>query len=192
VVRIFKDLFGRRTPPSANLDNIFAVSSAAITLEAATGFRPTGIGSVCYRAAEGGAFASTADDVQQLLDADGGPKVERTTDEFGFTWLVCRHDPTELTDLVTELHAVNSSLENAGFGPSLLCSVVVFEGAEAQRVGLVYLYKQGTFYPFAPLSGKRRDNPLELQLRGALADDLPIEAELGRWMALWDAPGLCG
>jgi hypothetical protein len=119
-----------------------------------------------------------------------GPKVERTTDEFGFTWLVCRHDPTELTDLVTELHAVNSSLENAGFGPSLLCSVVVFEGGEAQRVGLVYLYKQGTFYPFAPLTGKRRDNALELQVRGALTDDLPIEAELGRWMALWDAPGL--
>ncbi|MGH3508285.1 MAG: PspA-associated protein PspAB, partial [Nocardioidaceae bacterium] len=38
--------------------------------------------------------------------------------------------------------------------------------------------------------GKRRDNAVELQLRGVLATDLPIEDELGRWMALWDAPGL--
>ncbi len=187
---LFKDLFGRRTPPAANLDNLFAVPSAAITLEVATGFAPTGVASVCYRQAEGGAFATTQSDVQALLDADGGPKVERSTDEFGFTWLVCRHDPSELGELVTEVHAVNSSLENAGFGPSLLCSVANFANAEGRRLGLVYLYKQGTFYPFAPEGGKKRDNALELQVRGVLSGDLPIEPELGRWMALWDSPGL--
>jgi hypothetical protein len=68
--------------------------------------------------------------------------------------------------------------------------VIVFESPEAPRVALVYLYKQGTFYPFAPEPGKRRDNAVELQLRGVLATDLPIEEELNRWMALWDAPGI--
>jgi hypothetical protein len=57
-------------------------------------------------------------------------------------------------------------------------------------VGLVYLYKQGTFYPFAPAAAEQRDNLLELQVRDALAGELPIEPELRRWMALWDAPGL--
>ncbi|MDX6255798.1 MAG: hypothetical protein QOJ11_2132, partial [Frankiales bacterium] len=33
-------------------------------------------------------------------------------------------------------------------------------------MALVYLYKRGTFYPFAPLPGEKRDNALELQLRG--------------------------
>ncbi|MGH3508479.1 MAG: PspA-associated protein PspAB, partial [Nocardioidaceae bacterium] len=127
-MRIFKDLFGRRTPPKANLDNLFAVPTAAITLEAATGFKPTGVASVCYRQAEGGAFASATQDIQDLLDADGGPKVERHKDDFGFTWLVCRRDPSELSDLITEVHAVNSTLENIGFGEALLCSVIVFEG----------------------------------------------------------------
>ena len=37
-------------------------------------FEPTGIGSVCYREAEGNAFATTQADVQALLDADGGPE----------------------------------------------------------------------------------------------------------------------
>lgn len=189
-MRIFKDLFGRRTPPKPDLDNLFAVPSAAITLEAATGYKPTGVASVCYRQAEGGAFASATRDIQDLLDADGGPKVERIKDDFGFTWLVCRRDPSELSELITEVHAVNSTLENVGFGEALLCSVIVFESPEAPRVALVYLYKQGTFYPFAPEPGKRRDNAVELQLRGVLATDLPIEEELNRWMALWDAPGI--
>ena len=43
---------------------------------------------------------------------------------------------------------------------------------------------------FAPAGKHKRDNALELQVRGLLADDLPIEKELGRWMALWGAPGL--
>jgi PspA associated protein B len=189
-VGLLKNLFGRSDPPKANLDNLFAVPSAAVTLQASSGFTPTGVGAVCYRQAEGGAFASAQTDVQELLDADGGPKVERSTDDFGFTWLVCRGEPTQLADLVTDLHAVNSSLENAGFGPSLLCSLVAFDGPDGRKFGLVYLYKQGTFYPFAPQGKHKRDNALELQVRGLLTDDLRIEPELGRWMALWGAPGL--
>ncbi len=189
-VGLFRNIFGRTDPPKANLDNLFSVASAAVTLEVSSGFTPTGVASVCYREAEGGAFASTQSVVQQLLDADAGPKVERSTDEFGFTWLVRRRDPSELSDLVTDIHAVNSSLENAGFGPSLLCSLIGFSDAAHRDLGLVYLYKQGTFYPFAPEPGKRRDNALELQIRGVLAEDLTIEPELGRWMAVWGAPGL--
>ncbi len=189
-VGFLKNVFGRSDPPKANLDNLFAVPSAAITLEVSAGFKPTGMASVCYRAAEGGAFATTQSDVQALLDADAGPKVELSTDEFGFTWLVCRHDPSELSELITETHAVNSSLENAGFGQSLLCSLVAFEDTSGRKLGLVYLYKQGTFYPFAPKNDRQRDNSLELQIRGVLADDLTIEPELGRWMAVWGAPGL--
>lgn len=187
---LLKNLFGRSDPPKANLDNLFAVPSAAITLEASSGFTPTGVAAVCYRQAEGGAFAAAQTDIQALLDADGGPKVERTTDSFGFTWLVCRADPSQVSDLVTDVHAVNSSLENAGFGPSLLCSLVAFHNTEGKTFGLVYLYKQGTFYPFAPVGKDKRDNSLELQVRGVLGDDLTIEPELGRWMALWGAPGL--
>ncbi len=187
---LLKNLFGRSDPPNANLDNLFAVPSAAITLEASSGFTPTGVAAVCYRQAEGGAFAAAQTDVQALLDADGGPKVERSVDDFGFTWLVCRSDPSQISELVTDVHAVNSSLENAGFGASLLCSVIAFHDTDGKTFGLVYLYKQGTFYPFAPIPGDKRDNALELQVRGVLGDDLTIEPELGRWMALWGAPGL--
>ena len=185
-------ILGRSKQVKPNLDQLFAVPSAAITLEVSGGFKPTGVGSVCYRANEGAAFATMQNEVQRLLDADGGPAVERVNDEFGFTWLVCRQRPEDLSELVTELHAVNRALEEAGFGGSLLCSLVVFENDEGRRLGLVYLYKQGTFYPFAPApgGGERRDNALELQVRGLLANDLTVEADLQRWMAVWGAPGL--
>jgi hypothetical protein len=185
-------LLGRRKQVKPNLDQLFAVPSAAVTLQVAGDFRPTGVGSVCYRANEGAAFATMQDDVQELLDADNGPAVEKVTDDFGFTWLVCRQPPDAVSDLVTELHAVNRALEDNGFGASLLCSLVAFGRPDGRTLGLVYLYKRGTFYPFGPVGGGReqRDNALELHVRGMLANDLPIETDLSRWMAIWGAPGL--
>ena len=46
------------------------------------------------------------------------------------------------------------------------------------------------FYPFAPLDGERRDNALELQVRGQIGSDLKIEPDLSRWFPVWGAPGL--
>ncbi len=47
----------------------------------------------------------------------------------------------------------------------------------AARLGLVYLYKQGTFYPFAPQGPQQRDNLLEIQIRDLVKDDLPVEPQ---------------
>ncbi|MFJ2029217.1 hypothetical protein [Streptosporangium sp. NPDC087985] len=183
-------LLGRTEPVKPDLDALFALPSAAVTLQAATGFAPAGTGAVCFRQAEGAAFAELERDVTQLLATGGGPPVEESTDTYGYSWLLVRRAPEQLSELVTDLHAVNSSLEAAGFGPSLLCSLVSFTDGSARRLALVYLYKRGTFYPFAPLSGQRRDNALELQMRAAIEGELPIEPDLGRWFPLWGAPGL--
>lgn len=183
------NLLGRSKPVQPDLDRLFALPTAAVTLEAAAGFIPSGLGSVCFRAPEGGAFARIQQDVRELLDADEGPKIEFSTDSYGYTWLLARHDPSDISGLVTDLHAVNSTLEAAGFGPHLLCSLVAFGRAD-QRLGLVYLYKRGTFYPFAPLPDDKRDTALELQVRGAVGADLPVEEDLGRWFPVWGAPGL--
>ncbi len=185
---LWDSLLGRSKPKAADLDALFAVPQAALTLEVGAGFKPTGVGAVCYPQNEGGAFSAKQADIQQLLDADGGPAVERSQDSYGFTWLVCRHDPSDVSGLVNELHAVNSTLEAHGFGPSLLCSYVGFAGPDGKPLALVYLYKRGTFYPFVPREGERRDNELELRLRGALSGELPLEEELARWFPIWGVP----
>ncbi|MFI7700841.1 hypothetical protein [Nonomuraea sp. NPDC049480] len=179
-------LLGRAKPAKPDLDALFALPSAAVTLQAATGLAPTGLGSVSFRAAEGAAFATLERDVKALL----GDRVEESDDGYGYTWLLVRREPDAVSDLVTELHAVNSSLESAGFGPSLLCSLVSFADPDGRRLALVYLYKRGTFYPFAPLKEQKRDTALELQVRGVLEGELPLEAELTRWFPVWGAPGL--
>jgi hypothetical protein len=190
---LWSTITGRSKTVRPNLDALFSLPSAAITLQTSMGFTPTGVGSVCYRAAEGAAFAQTQKDVVELLDNDDDPDVEQSTDDFGFTWLVARQSPDDLSALVTDLHTVNTSLEAQGFGPSLLCSLVGFTDIAGRRLGLVYLYKQGTFYPFAPQPDhgpQRRDNLLEIQVRDQISNDLPVEKQLNRWMPLWGAPGL--
>jgi hypothetical protein len=184
-------LLGRTKPVPPNLDALFAMPSAAITLQAATDFTPTGTGSVCFRAAEGKAFSDIEKDVRELLNmGENKTPVEVSSDSYGFTWLVCHHSADDVEGLVTDLHAVNSSLENAGFGPQLLCTILGFTDDARHPLGLVYLYKRGTFYPFSPEPGERRDNATELRIRGVLGDDLKIEPDLGRWFPVWGAPGL--
>jgi len=186
-------LMGRSTPPPAGLDALFALPGAALTLESAMGLRPTGLGSVAFRAAEGGASTGAVTEIEALLGADGAPSTERSVDSFGYTWLLLRRDPAELdamAGLVTDLHAINSTLVDNGFGPSLLCSLVAFADDAGRRLGLVYLYKRGTFYPFVPLDGEKRDNALELQVRGVVGEDVPVEPDLTKWLAIWGAPGL--
>ena len=182
-------VLGRRKPARPNLDALFALPSAAITLQVEMDIMPTGRGSVGFRAPEGRAFADVATEVQALLDADGGPNVELVADEHGFDWMVVSTDPPDVPALVTDLHAVNSSLVNAGFGPQLLCSIVGFTDPAGRPLAMVYLYKRGTFYPFVP-QGEQRDNVLELQMRDRLTGELPIEERMENWFAVWGAPGL--
>ena len=187
---LFDRILGRSSPPPPDLDALFALPGAVLTLQSALDLAPTGRGSVAFREAEGAASTATVSDVQALLDADSGPDVERSVDDFGYTWLLVRHDPLDVAGLVTDLHAVNATLADHGFGPALLCSLLGLADPAGRPVGLVYLYKRGTFYPFAPTEGQRRDNALELQVRSAVGADLPVEPDLSRWFPVWGAPGL--
>ncbi|WP_426244098.1 PspA-associated protein PspAB [Nocardioides sp. LHG3406-4] len=187
---------GRSRIKEPDLDAMFLVPSAAITLQTAAGFMPTGTGAVCYRAAAGAAFAQAQADIVALIDDEpAAPSVTTTTDAFGFTWLEVVGSPDDMAGLCTDLHAVNSTIEAQGFGGGLLCTLVPFRDAAGRTFGLVYLYKQGTFYPFAPVPGlpageQRRDNLLEITVRDHLQAELPFEKDLQRWLAVWDARGL--
>lgn len=181
-------LLGRTKPVPPNLDQLFALPSAAITLQTATGYQPTGTGSVCFKAAEGGGFTTLREEVDSLLALDNG-KYTSQTDSYGFTWLIRQAAADDLGGLVTDLHSVNSTLVDAGFGSTLLCTLIAFTDG-VHPLGLVYLYKQGTWYPFAPTGPDRRDNAVELQIRSIVGDDLRIEPDLNRWFALYGAPGL--
>jgi hypothetical protein len=220
-VGLFDTLLGRTKPVRANLDALFALPSAAVTLQVTAGLVPTGRAGVCFKPPSGQPFAEMQAELEQLLttpdDAGTGapspgavPTVRHVGDKFGYRWIIV--EASTVDDLVTRVHMVHSSLQDAGWSTQLLCSVFGFapgpaqgsdpsspetgaptaSGSSAESITrplyLVYLAKQGTFYPFAPTGPEQRDNELELRLKSMLADDLPIEPDLSRWFPMWDLP----
>ena len=119
---LFDTLLGRTKPVQSNLDALFALPSASITLQSAAAMTCSGHAGVCFKPPSGQGFADMqAEVVKLLLDGGGGRASPRPTDSFGYQWLVVQ-DP-DIEALVTQIHLVNSSLADAGWGPQLLCSV---------------------------------------------------------------------
>ncbi|GAA0945135.1 PspA-associated protein PspAB [Actinocorallia libanotica] len=175
----------------ADLDRLYALPEAAAIVRSATGYAPTGVGSVCFATPEDADPGRLCRELQDMLDATpDAPTMTLTEDVRGYTWLLAHHAPDDFPELVDNLHAMSAVLQNGGFATRLLCTMVAFRNPAARPLALVYLYKCGTFYPFAPLPNERRNNHLEFQVRAELADTLPIETDLTRWFPLWSAPDL--
>jgi hypothetical protein len=183
-------LLGRTKQVEPKLDNLFALPTAALTLQSELDLVTSGEGGLCFKAGSGESTITTDDELKELLNFnEGDNKVTITTDELGFKWLVI--DDADISSLVTRIHGANTTMVEHGLGPRLLCAVFGFVPQTPPGEGsvrMVYLLKQGTFYPFAPTGKEQRDNELELRVRSFLEGDLVMEKDLARWMALWDLP----
>jgi hypothetical protein len=182
-------LFGRKKLKGAKLDRLFALSTAQVTLESELGLKPAGVAAVVFKPLSAGEFSRAEQAIDELLGVvaqSSGSEVRRRSDSYGYQWIVVR-DP-DFEDLVTATHLVSSELQSHGFGEQLLAALFRFE-RDGQEVDLIYGYKRGAFWPFVP-TGKdqERDNPQEMRLKNELEKELPIEADLTRWLGLWGAP----
>jgi hypothetical protein len=183
-------LFGRKALPGPKEDRLFALSTAAVTLQTECGLTPGGAAAITFKPQSSGEFRSAFDEVDQLVEAaakSSGSTVERKSDDFGYDWLIVR-DP-DLEDLVTSVHVVAAELVAKGFGAQLLAALFRFQGDGDRPVYWIYGFKRGAFWPFVPnADGKTRDNARELELKAKLESELPVEQDLTRWLALFDAP----
>jgi hypothetical protein len=182
-------LFGRKKLRGPNLDKLFALTTAQLTLESELNLKPAGVAAVVFKPLSAGEFARAEQEIDELLSVaaqSSGSQVRRRSDTYGFQWLVVRDRDFE--DLVTSVHLVSSELDARGFGGQLLAALFSFEG-HATPVHLIYGYKRGTFWPFIP-TGKdqERDNAEEIRLKNELEGELPIEPDLTRWLGLFGAP----
>lgn len=182
-------LFGKKKLAGPARERLFALTTAAVTLETDLGLRTAGAGGIVFKPLSAGDFVRAENDLQQLLDrvaAESGAKLERREDKFGYTWIVVR-DP-DLEDQVATVHTVAQGLEEQGFGGQLLAAVFRFEGGK-HPVYWIYGYKRGAFWPFVPKGeGQARDNAEELELKAKLEKELPVEQDLTRWFGVFDAP----
>jgi hypothetical protein len=181
-------LFGKKKLSEPKSDRLFALATAAVTLDTGLGLKTAGAAAIAFKPQSSGEFRSAFDDVDQLIDAVAqqyGSQVERKTDEYGYDWIIVR-DP-DLEDLVAGAHALASELTAKGFGSLLLAAIFRFDGYE-HPVYFIYGFKRGAWWPFIPVGESKRDNAKELELKAQLERELPIEQDLTRWLALFDAP----
>ena len=181
-------LFGRNKLAEPKRDQLFSLVTAAVTLDTELGLKTAGVAAIAFKPQSSGEFRSAFDDVDQLLEAvaqQSGTTIERKSDDFGFDWIIVR-DP-DLEDLVAAAHTLADELTAKGFGSQLLAAIFRFDGGE-HPVYWIYGFKRGAYWPFVPIGDQKRDNATELELKAKLEHELPIEQDLTRWLALFDAP----
>ena len=200
-------LFGRKKLKGPARDRLFALTTSAVTLDVECGLQPAGAGAVVFKPLSAGDFARVEQDVEQLLHgvaADAGSTIERKSDTYGFEWVIVR-DP-DLDAVVAAVDHVVGVAHERGVPRGSLDShrslaglplvyevnqrrtAFRFDGEGSHPVYWIYGFKTGTFWPFVPTGEQQRDNARELELKAKLEKELPVEQDLSKWFALFDAP----
>ena len=204
--RDFMDaVLGRSRLPEAKSDKLFAISTASITLESSLGLKSSGYAGICFKPLGATSYESARKEIEELLEfssKETETEFRMEEDEFNFLWAIFK-DP-QFEDLVASIHLVSQTLEDRGFGEQILCAIYRFDSEPKVRasgnnektgkagsgkvVYWIYNFKQGTYYPFIPLSGKQRDTPFEFRLRAEMEREMPVEKNVEKWYPLWGIP----
>jgi hypothetical protein len=180
-------LFGKTSLPKATIDNLFAISTASVTMQSELNLKPASTAGLCFKPIESSHYDAARTEIEELLQISSketGSTYRLTTDEYHFTWVVLE-DP-DFEDLVAGIHLVSQTLIERGFGTYLLCAIFRFENEKPSY--WVFNFKQGRFYPFVPAPDKKRDNAFEFRMQALLEKELPTEKDVGVWYPLWGIP----
>ncbi|MEY7849330.1 hypothetical protein AB7C87_09035 [Natrarchaeobius sp. A-rgal3] len=171
----------------ADPDDLFGMSTAYLTMEAELGYDAIGVGALCFSGVDSNSFREAVDEVEAILEAgreETGTDFSVSEDDHGYHWVILEDDDTE--DLITSMHFAADTFVEHGYGSRLLAAVF---GYEDHRSGdpayWIYSFRRGSFYPFAPQSGRERDSSAEFKLEAALDGELEIEREKEYWYPLW-------
>ena len=171
-------------------DRLFAMATAAVTLELKLNLTSAGKAAIVFQPLATADFDQVVGEMEELLHGTGGDVgsvIEKSDDAFGYRWMILADEDFE--DLVVGINGVSSALVGGGYGDRVLCAVFSFRDERDRPVYWIYNYKRGAFYPFCPTGGgQQRDTERELRLKAQIGAELPVEAELERWFPLWDIP----
>lgn len=182
-------LLGRHKVKGPAPDRLFAITTAAVALEAGPGITSAGAAAIVFQPLATGDFQAIARDMEEVVRGTGeetGTTLETADDSYGYRWMILRDDDVE--DLAVGVNAVSDALAVGGYGDRVLCAVFAFRQGDGRRVYFIYNYKRGTWYPFVPAGPQQRDTEQELRVKAQIGTELPVEPELERWFPLWGAP----
>jgi hypothetical protein len=179
-------------------DLIFSLSSSHITLDRKVGLVTTGRCVLVIKTNGGQYFREMELEVKRFLDAleteeDSSAadlRYDTITDYHGYLWIVLYGKRIE--DLLAGLTAVGDLVMERGFSNQILAAVFQFynERDNNQSSFLIYDYKRNKFYPFVPVSHKRktRNTTEEMRILETMADEIPFEKDKDLWYPLWNLP----
>jgi hypothetical protein len=178
-------------------DLIFSLSSSHITLDRKVGLVTTGRCLLVIKTNGGQYFREMEQEVKRFLNAletEDSSAVDlhydTITDYHGYLWIVLYGKRIE--DLLAGLTAVGDLVMERGFSDQMLAAVFQFynERDNNQSSFLVYDYKRNKFYPFVPVSHKRkiRNTTEEMRIMETMADEMPFEKDKDLWYPLWNLP----
>jgi hypothetical protein len=178
-------------------DLIFSLSSSHITLDRKVGLVTTGRCVLVMKTNGGQYFREMEQEVKRFLNAletEDSSSVDlhhdTITDYHGYLWIVLYGKRIE--DLLAGLTAVGDLVMERGFSNQMLAAVFQFynERDNNQSSFLVYDYKRNKFYPFVPISHKRktRNTTEEMRIMETMADEMPFEKDKDLWYPLWNLP----
>jgi hypothetical protein len=187
---ILESLFGGTRRPPSREEQLIALSTAAVTLQAELGLVPTGQAGLVIRPVDSEEYRRAEAELAGLLEIAGretGATITEQNDTYGYRWVVITDD--EIADLVSTAYSVSLELRDAGFGDQVLAAAFGFQRADGTHVYWLYNFKRAAFYPFVPQSdGATRDTAHELQLSAALGRELQVEPDQARWYPMWGMP----
>ena len=187
---LFEILTGKRKIKGPAPDRLFAMSTAAVTLEMTLQLHSAGKAAIVFQPLATSDFQAIVSEMEEVLHGTGtetGSTVATSDDEFGYRWMIIG-DP-ELEDLAVGVNAVSDALAVGGYSDRVLCAVFAFEDTTKQPIYFIYNYKRGSWYPFVPArGGQQRNNERELQIKAQVGESFPVEPELERWFPLWGIP----
>ena len=181
-------LFGRSKPVKSRTEQLFAISTARITLEDRLGMKVGHTGGVVYRPIQSSSFEETQRELTDLLtlsERESGSTITQQHDAYGYSWVMVNDQDFE--DLVATIHMVSLTLAEKGFQDQLLAAAFRFD-KDGRPVYWLYNYKRGAYYPFAPTGPNTRDNGAELRYAPLMERELPMEKQTEQWYPLWGIP----
>jgi hypothetical protein len=177
-------------------DLIFSLSSSHITLDTKIGLVTTGRCALVIKTNSGQYFREMEQEVKRFLDVMEREEssafelhYDTITDYQDYLWIVLYGKRIE--DLLAGLTAVGDLIVERGFSNQMLAAVFQFYNERDNKSSfLIYDYKWNKFYPFVPVSHKRktRDTTEEMRIMETMVDEMPFEKDKDLWRPLWNLP----
>ena len=177
-------------------DLIFSLSSSHITLDTKIGLVTTGRCALVIKTNSGQYFREMEQEVKRFLDVMEREEssafhlhYDTITDYQDYLWIVLYGKRIE--DLLAGLTAVGDLVIERGFSNQMLAAVFQFYNERDNKSSfLIYDYKWNKFYPFVPVSHKRktRDTMEEMRIMETMVDEMPFEKDKDLWYPLWNLP----